>query len=61
MKRQSYRGERIFDGAMKVTCRLFATIPQFTVADVAHAARYYHEMLGFTISGYWKDPGFLRH
>src|SRR5256885_15549500 len=35
------------------TIRFKAAVPQFTVPDVVHTARYYQDVLGFEIVGYW--------
>lgn len=36
--------------------RLRAAVPQFTVSDIVGTAEYYRDVLGFTITGYWRDP-----
>jgi catechol 2,3-dioxygenase-like lactoylglutathione lyase family enzyme len=35
------------------TIHFDAVVPQFTVRDVAQTARYYRDVLGFEIAGYW--------
>ena len=35
------------------TIRFDAAVPQFTVPDVVQTARYYRDVLGFQIAGFW--------
>jgi catechol 2,3-dioxygenase-like lactoylglutathione lyase family enzyme len=36
-----------------MTIRFIHAVPQFTVPDLASTARYYRDVLGFEIAGYW--------
>ena len=37
--------------------RVLAAVPQFTVADLPATVRYYHDVLGFQVAGYWDGEG----
>jgi catechol 2,3-dioxygenase-like lactoylglutathione lyase family enzyme len=37
--------------------RMLAAVPQFTVPDLPATVRYYHEVLGFQVAGYWGGEG----
>ena len=37
--------------------RMLAAVPQFTVADLPATVRYYHDVLGFQMAGYWNGEG----
>jgi catechol 2,3-dioxygenase-like lactoylglutathione lyase family enzyme len=36
-----------------MTIQFFHAVPQFTVPDLVRTARYYRDVLGFEVGGFW--------